>query len=211
MARFRQGCALVLSLTLWVVDRGAADQPPPPASAFYDRPVLVMDPGTHTTTVQSASADAAGRWLVTGSHDKTVRVWSLADGTLARTIRLPAGPGGIGKVYAVAISPDGSLISVGGWTRATAADPQEQIEQFDRATGSLVRRIEGLPGNVFGLAYSPDGTRLAAMLGGGGLRVYAKETGWLEIARDEAYSSPGYGVDVAPDGSLATTSFDGKI
>ena len=54
---------------------------------------------------------------MTGSDDKTVRVWSLADGTLVRTIRLPAGPGNVGKVYAVAISPDGALIAAGGWTR----------------------------------------------------------------------------------------------
>jgi hypothetical protein len=63
---------------------------------------------------------------VTGSIDKTVRVWSLADGALARTIRLPAGPGNVGKAYAVALSPDGELIAAGGWSRWTDADRQEQ-------------------------------------------------------------------------------------
>jgi WD40 repeat protein len=54
-----------------------------------------------------------GSWAVTGSDDKTVRIWSLATGALLRTIRLPAGPGEVGKAYAVAISPDGALIAAG--------------------------------------------------------------------------------------------------
>ena len=45
-----------------------------------------------------------------------MRVWSLPDGQLQRILRLPIDYGKIGKAYAVAISPDGSTIAVGGWT-----------------------------------------------------------------------------------------------
>ena len=138
--------------------------------------MLVIDPGMHTAEIRRASADRDGRWAVTGSDDKTIRVWSLADGSLARTIRVPAGPGNVGKVYAVAISPDGTLIAAGGWTRWTDADRQEQIYLFDRESGVLKQRIEGLPEVVDHLAFSPDGTRLAAVLGDGkGLRVYTSQ------------------------------------
>src|SRR3954447_13574032 len=144
----------------------------------------------HTAPIWRASADRDGNWAVTGSDDKTVRVWSLADGALVRTIRLPAGPGDVGEVYAVAISPDGALIAAGGWTRWTNTDQQEQIYLFDRATGTLVPRIEGLPKPMRHLVFSPDGSRLAALLGAGaGLRVYARESGWNEVARDEQYDS----------------------
>ncbi len=44
-----------------------------------------------------------------------------------------------------------------------------------------------------------------------GLRVYTKQTGWAEEARDEDYGGDSYGADFASDGRLATTSDDGKI
>jgi WD40 repeat protein len=203
--------ALLLILLVGLAGASAADPPAAGTAGLYDRPVLVVDPGMHTARIWRAAADKDGRWAVTGSDDKTVRIWSLADGALLRTIRLPAGPGDLGKVNAVAISPDGALVAAGGWTRWTEADPQEQIYLFDRATGVLVKRIEGLPNQVLHVAFSPDGARLAAVLGGKGLRVYARETGWAEAARDEDYGDQSYGADFAPGGRLATTSWDGKV
>jgi WD40 repeat protein len=178
---------------------------------LYDRPVLAIDPGMHTTRICSIAADRNGQWAVTGADDKTVRIWSLAHGALVRTIRLPAGPENLGKVYAVAMSPDGDLVAAAGWTRWTENDQQEQIYLFDRASGSLKKRIKGLPNVVNNLAFSHDGKRLAAVLSSHGLRVYSVEHNWAEAAHDVAYEGNSYGLAFAPDGRLATTSDDGEV
>jgi hypothetical protein len=87
----------------------AQDQGSKDGTDLYDRPVLAIDPGMHTASIQAQAVDAAGRYAVTGSVDRTVRVWSIAEGKLLRTIWIPVGPGNVGDVFAVAISPERRL------------------------------------------------------------------------------------------------------
>ncbi len=62
------------------------------ATDLYDRPVLAIDPGMHTSEFHGLAIDRDGRFAVTGGKDGTVRVWSVADGRLVRTIWVPVGP-----------------------------------------------------------------------------------------------------------------------
>jgi DNA-binding beta-propeller fold protein YncE len=196
-------CFLGLALAGRVV--AAADAP-----GLYDQPVLVLEPGRHTASIRRADVSATGAYAVTGADDKTVRLWEVSTGQLLRTIRLPQGPGNIGKVYAVAISPDGTLVAAGGWTGATGQP--KQIYLFDRATGALVQRLAGVPNVVHHLVFSPTGQYLATTLGGThGLRVYDRDAGWSERARDATYGASSYGAAFAADGRLATTSVDGHL
>jgi WD40 repeat protein len=178
---------------------------------LYEQPVLVIEPGMHTGVIKAVAVDAAGTLAVTGSHDKTVRVWSLADGKLLHTIRMPAGPGNIGKIFAVAMSPDGDLIAAGGWTAWTTDRREEFIYLFEARTGKMVKRISGLPASTHSLAFSPDGRYLAAGLGQNGLRVFDRDRQWAEAFRDTDYGGGIYGLAFAADGRLTTTNEDGMV
>jgi Caspase domain/WD domain, G-beta repeat len=182
------------------------------AQSLYHEPVLTIDSGRHSAPIWSAAVDAAGHFAVTGSDDKTVRVWSVDDGKLVRTIRVPAGPGYIGKIFAVAISPNGDLLAAGGgtWTTSERSFP---IYLFDRRSGRMTARIgDGLTEGALHLVFSADGRYLAAVLfGGQGLRVYDRENKWSEVFRDVYHGWASFGAAFAGDGRLATTSFDGNI
>jgi WD40 repeat protein len=166
----------------------------------------------HTASIWSQAVDSEGRFAVTGSADRTVRIWSIADGKLLRTIWIPAGPDYVGSIYAVAINPDGSTIAAGGWTE-NISGRYHPIYLFDRETGTLIKRIhEDLLGNnTYFLTFSPDGRYLAATVGGGGLRVFDRDKDWSETFRDDSYGDRSEGASFSADGRLATTSWDGKI
>ena len=73
-------------------------------------PFLRIETGMHSAVINRIGVDAACRRAATASDDKTVRLWSLPDERLERTIRLPIGPRRHRRKssYAArALSPDG--------------------------------------------------------------------------------------------------------
>jgi len=185
------------------------------------QPFLRLETGGHTAKISRIAVDAAGQYLVTGSSDKTARVWRLADGALLQTLRPPIGEGDEGKIYAVAISPDGGVVAVGGFTGPdggvveeglTGADGNPRyLYLFDRASGRLLHTLGGLPTGIADLSFSQDGRYLAAGLTKrSGIRVFRSSDG-QEAFRDTDYQDSCYSVDFDGSGRLVTTSYDGFI
>jgi WD40 repeat protein len=203
MAGFWKHCASAIVMaqallaTLFVARAVAQD--------LYDRPVLAVDPGMHTANIWSLAVDPEGRFTITGGSDRTVRIWSAADGKLLQTIWIPVGPDPVGDIYAVAISPDGSTVAAGGWTERLLGGGA--IYLFDRESGAMIRRIHlDAPEVPHFLTFSVDGRYLAATLAKSrGLRVFNRDKDWGEAFRD-VYEGDGYGAAFAPDGRLATTT-----
>ena len=80
-------------------------------------PILTIESGLHAGSLRSMAVDRQNRYLVTGSSDKTIRIWDLPSGNPAGILRPPIGRGGDGLISAVAVSPDGNLIACGGRRR----------------------------------------------------------------------------------------------
>ena len=182
-----------------------------PALAQTTEPTLRMEVGTHSAGVFSIAIDPANRILVTGSEDKTARVWDISGrGELLRILRPPAGAGEEGQVFAVALSPDAGTVACGGRT-GSLQKADVCVYLFDRTTGALTRRLGGLPGYVQHLAYTSDGRFLVVTMGKGGMRLY-RLPDYAFVAEDSDYGDLCRWAVSDPTGSrLATGSYDGFI
>jgi WD40 repeat protein len=176
----------------------------PPATPF-----LRLETSGHTAPIRRIAVDAQARYVVSASDDKTARVWDLATGKRLQTLRPPLGEGHEGKLFAVAISPDGRIVAVAGWT-GFEWDKTHSIYLFDRASGVLQQRLTGLPNVINHLAYSPDGRYLAAALWDGGIRVFLTADG-KEIFRDTDYGADSYSVEFDRQNRFLTTCDDGLL
>src|SRR5262249_25719707 len=134
----RKYAMIRITAVLLVIFSSGLQGRPGIAQKLYDHPVLIADPGMHTARIRSAAIGQ--KFAATGSDDKTVRVWSLKSGDLLQTIRMPAGPGFIGRVFAIAISSETSLVAAGGWMAGEG--DLESLYLFDPLTKTIVARIE---------------------------------------------------------------------
>jgi WD40 repeat protein len=174
-------------------------------------PILVMEAGVHTAAITKISVDAAGKYFLTASWDKTARLWD-EQGNLLRVFRSPRDTTATeGMLYSCAISPDGATIALGGWTGFNF-DDQVSIYIYDRATGTMKKRIPGLLDTIQHLSFSPDGRYLACALGGSnGIRVFEVSSGKLAF-KDSTYGATSNFVTFSPDGRyLATSCYDGYL
>jgi WD40 repeat protein len=130
-----------------------------------------------------------GSTLATASASGVTRVWSA--GSLAPTLELPTSGA---EDYAVALSPGAPLVASGGAGRT--------VTVWNRESGRQVARLVGHSGVIYGMTFSPDGSRLMS-LGNDGALIWDTAT-WrliLRIPLPQAFSGA-----FGPDGRLVTAS-----
>jgi WD40 repeat protein len=198
---------LFLSAFGWGGGAQSAAAEAPPAE-----PILRIETAMHTSVVTAISTDAAGRFAVTASLDRTARVWDLATASARAVLRPPIDHADMGKLMAVAMSPDGEAVAVGGFTEKLRSS--SVIYLFSRSSGQILRRLPEIPGLARGLSFSPDGQWLAVYMEHGGFQVLnwrnANER-WKPELSDLDIPGNLTSLTWSADNRLATSSSDSQI
>src|SRR5712675_1856739 len=155
----------------------------------------------HSSGVISVAFSRDGSRIVSGSWDKTIRLWDAETGD-------PIGKpleGHSSRVESVAFSPDGS--------RIVSGSSDNTIRLWDAETGDpIVKPLEGHSSSVESVAFSPDGCRIVSGSSDNTIRLWDAETGDAIGKPLEGHSSGVNSVAFSPDGSrIVSGSEDNAI
>ncbi len=131
------------------------------ASAEEPAPRLVLDTGGHMALVRNIDFTADGTHLISASDDKEIRIWNVETGQTERVIRGEIADGEDGKLLALALSPDGKTLAVGG-KLAGLNGGSGAIRIIDLKSGEVTHLLEGHADGVLSLTFSPDSRLLAS-------------------------------------------------
>ncbi len=196
------------------------------ASAANEGTIRIWDAATgqeictlkRLPNVGSVAFSPDGRWLAARYqiHDEArrrdvageVQFWDAATGRERRTLRAHDA----GSISSMAFSPDGKqLVTAGTVLDAAGKVVAAEVRFWDMDTGREIRALRGHTGSIDGMAYSPDGRRLATaspdqtvklwdVIAGRELRTLARLRGAV------------HGVAFRPDGrQIASASEDGTV
>jgi WD40 repeat protein len=133
----------------------------PRARGWISHGLILED---HTSAVRSVTFSPDGKFIVSGSRVKTVRVWDATTGTERHVMH-----GHEGDVNSVAFSPDGQFIVSGS--------DDQTVRVWDAATGTEQHTMHGHEGQVLSVAFSPDGQSIVSGSDDQTVRVWDATTG----------------------------------
>jgi WD40 repeat protein len=148
-------------------------------------------PAAHLSLVESLAFSPDGKTLASGSYQE-VKLWDPESGNLKQTI-----PGFVAQVVALAYSPDGRYLATGG------GEPTQDGEvKILEATGKPVLDLKAPHSDtVFGVAFSPDSTKLATCGADKFVKVWEVPSGKF-LKSFEGHTHHVLDVGWKPDGKL---------
>jgi WD40 repeat protein/serine/threonine protein kinase len=193
----------------------------------------------HTAAVHRVLYSRDGRRVLSASEDRTVRIWDPRDGRLIRTVRHPDTVNGLavgprdlvasgtttgqvkvwdartgrvhrqldlrasGRVNGLAIDGGGRRLGVGSGDGAARL--------FNLATGRLIRKVQVAAAPITSVAFTPDGSRLAATSAAEKTFLVQTRPPWGKVALG-GHEGWVRGLGIAADGRwLATGSYDRTV
>lgn len=148
----------------------------------------------HSGKVYSASYSPDGKLVLTGSEDKTARLWDAASGTLVRELK-----GHTKGLESAIFSPEGDLV-------LTASD-DGTARVWETDSGQVVTVLPTQKDVIWNAAFSPDASRVVTADKDGTSEIWETRTGRL-IAELEHVDHV-HGVlwaTFSPDGKLVVTA-----
>jgi WD40 repeat protein len=170
---------------------------------------LVTLPG-HDDTVTGVAFSPDGRHLATSSYDTQVKVWNVKTGKEENNLHRPDSDVTLDHapaVWGVAFSPDGNRLATASeyqasvWNAQTGKELLTFGDHYDHVT-----EVNFSPENdVTGVAFSPDGNRLATGSMDGTAKVWDAQTG-KKLVTLEGHSDFVTGVAFSPNGRRIVTA-----
>jgi WD40 repeat protein/predicted Ser/Thr protein kinase len=140
----------------------------------------------HTESANSVSFSPDGRFALSGSFDKTIRLWEIPGGKAIKSFEEHSD-----CVYSVCFSPDGRY--------ALSGSNDNTIRLWEISSGKEIRKFEGHTNRVSSVSFSPDGQYILSCSFDKTIRLWEISTG-REIRRLEGHTDSVNSVCFSPDG-----------
>ncbi len=147
----------------------------------------------HTENVTSAAFSPDGKYVVTGSKDKTARLWDR-QGKALQTFR-----GHTGRVFAVAFAPDS--------TRVLSGSDNGTARLWD-LQGNEMQSFQGHEKGIYAAAFSPDGNQILTGSWDGTAKLW--DLNGHEIQTFHGHDGNVLDVATSPDGRQVLTGSKDK-
>jgi WD40 repeat protein/predicted Ser/Thr protein kinase len=181
----------------------------------------------HTSWVYCIAISPDGKRIVSGSIDRTIKIWDAVTGVDVMTLR-----GHLDTVNSVVFSPDGRRIVSGSWDKTikiwdaesgaevmtlradgdvvtvsispdgkhiASGGTDHTIKLWDAETGETSTTLTGHTDDILSLAFSPDGKKIVSASSDKTIKLWDVGTG-AEVMTIRGHQDKVYAIGFSPDG-----------